>query len=127
MSCAKQVLGRCGLATVALGGLLSFPGAASAQDGGALVLQRSCRIVTEQEGLGIAHLVFTPSGNAVVMCHGDGTPATGDQRIELTACRIRATPTTPVLTGEGFAMVTPGGEVIGTCHINPSTQNGSDG
>ena len=88
---------------------------------GALVIQRSCRIVTEQDGFGVAHLVFTPSGNAMVVCHGDGTLGAGDQRIELTACRIRATSTTPPLTGEGFAMVTPGGEVIGACIVNPST------
>ena len=107
--------------------LLALPGAASAQDGGAIVLQRTCRIVTEQEGLGIAHPVFTPGGNAMVVCRGDGTPGEGDQRLELTACRIRATPTTPPLTGEGFAMVTPSGEVIGTCQVNPSTQEAADG
>ena len=122
MSHARKVLCQGGLATLAAGTLLAVPSAASAQDGGAIVLERACRIITEQEGFGMAHLVFTPSGNAMVVCHGDGTPGEGDQRIELTACRIRATPTTPPLTGECFAMITPSGEVIGTCHFNPSTE-----
>ena len=122
MSHLRKLLCRGGLATLAAGALLAVPSAASAQDGGAIVVERSCRIITEQDGFGIAHLVFTPSGNAMVVCRGDGTPGEGEQRIDLTACRIRATPTTPLLTGEGFAMVTPSGEVIGTCHINPSTQ-----
>ena len=121
MSRSRKVLCQCGLAIAAVGALLALPSVAGAQDDGALVIQRSCRIVTEQDGFGVAHLVFTPSGNAMVVCHGDGTLGDGDQRIELTACRIRATSTTPLLTGEGFAMVTPGGEVIGACIVNPST------
>jgi hypothetical protein len=103
---------------VAVGALFAFPVAAGADDGGAEVIQRMCRPLSSAEmpEFGIAHVVFTPSDNVIAVCRGEAIPGLGDQRIELDACRIGGTST----RGEGFAMVTPSGEVIAVCQINPS-------
>jgi hypothetical protein len=121
---ARGLVGRGGLATVAVGALFAFPASAGADDGGAVVVQRACRPLSPMEmpELGVAHVVFTPSVNVTAVCHGEAIPGLGEQRIELTACRIGGTST----SGEGFAMVTPSGEVIAVCQINPSN-DASDG